>query len=119
MVPPIGWHHFFAAQGRRGSCELHPRTRMGDSGPFVRTVVCKYGRMDQARELITDEVLDAFRRDGAVLLPGVFETWVETLRAGVERSIAAPGPAFDTYSLDEAPGRFYGDYSNWRGIPEY
>jgi len=59
----------------------------------------------------------AFQRDGAVCLRGCFADWVETLRAGVARNEAEPGPHAEDAAGGE--GRFFGDYCNWQRIPEY
>lgn len=64
-------------------------------------------------------VVDAFGRDGAVCLRGVFADWVEVLRAGVARNEAEPGP----YVAENVPagraGRFWDDYCNWSRISEF
>ncbi|MEX2630845.1 MAG: phytanoyl-CoA dioxygenase family protein [Tistlia sp.] len=62
----------------------------------------------------------AFRRDGAVLLRGVLDAgWIETLRAGLERNLAEPGPFARHYTPAGGSGAFRGDYCNWQRIPEY
>jgi ectoine hydroxylase-related dioxygenase (phytanoyl-CoA dioxygenase family) len=68
---------------------------------------------------VAQQVLDAFRDDGAVLLSGVFGDWVETLRRGIERNLAEPGPFQRLYTPQGGSGRFVGDYCNWARIPEY
>ena len=68
---------------------------------------------------ISEDVVDSFRTDGAVLLKGVFADWVETLRRGVERNLAEPGPFQRVYTPKDGAGRFVGDYCNWARIPEY
>jgi ectoine hydroxylase-related dioxygenase (phytanoyl-CoA dioxygenase family) len=68
---------------------------------------------------IADADIAAFRDDGAVLLRGVFADWVETLRMGIERNIAAPSPDVRIYTGAGGKGRFFGDYCNWERIPEY
>lgn len=69
---------------------------------------------------VDDATVAAFRRDGAVVVRGVFDTsWIETLRAGVERNFASPGPYTRHYTAEGAPGGFFGDYCNWSRIPEY
>ncbi len=70
-------------------------------------------------ELVSAEQIEAFRRDGVALIDGVFSQWIELLRAGVERNIADPGPYTKGYTPEGKPGRFFGDYCNWRRIPEY
>ena len=66
-------------------------------------------------------VIDRFQEDGAVLLRGVFDDWVEPLRAGLERNLAAPQDyAFPCESAPAGePGRFFDSYCNWLLIPEY
>ena len=65
--------------------------------------------------------IDRFQEDGAVLLRGVFDEWVEPLRAGLERNLAAPqNYAFPCESAPAGePGRFFDSYCNWLLIPEY
>ena len=65
--------------------------------------------------------IDRFQEDGAVLLRGVFDDWVEPLRAGLERNLAAPQDyAFPCESAPTGePGRFFDSYCNWLLIPEY
>jgi ectoine hydroxylase-related dioxygenase (phytanoyl-CoA dioxygenase family) len=67
------------------------------------------------------EDIETFRRDGVVLLRGAATEWVETLRAGLERNLAAPERyAFPCESNPRgAPGRFFDSYCNWQLIPEY
>ena len=68
---------------------------------------------------MTDRQVEDFRRDGVVILRGLFADWVETLRAGIERNIAAPGADVRIYTGPAGAGRFFGDYCNWQRIPEY
>ena len=68
---------------------------------------------------ISPQLVEAFREDGAVLLAGVFRDWVETLRRGIERNLAEPGPFQRLYTPEGGTGRFVGDYCNWARIPEY
>src|SRR3546814_7785404 len=64
--------------------------------------------------------VDAFRRDGAVALRGVFgPEWIAALRDGVARNMAEPGIYAKGYTAEGKPGLFFGDYCNWRRIPEY
>jgi len=69
--------------------------------------------------LPTQSTIDAFRRDGAVLLPGVFAAWVETLRDGVDHNFAHPSADGKIYRGEEGGGRFLSDYCNWQRIPAY
>jgi ectoine hydroxylase-related dioxygenase (phytanoyl-CoA dioxygenase family) len=64
--------------------------------------------------------IEAFRQDGAVALRGVLPIdWIDTLRRGLERNIATPGPYTRHYTKPGDPGDFFGDYCNWDRIPEY
>jgi ectoine hydroxylase-related dioxygenase (phytanoyl-CoA dioxygenase family) len=65
--------------------------------------------------------IEAFQRDGVVLLRGAFADWVERLRAGLQRNLDNPqGFAFPCESNPQgAPGRFFDSYCNWQLIPEY
>jgi len=65
------------------------------------------------------ETIEAFRRDGACVLRGVFGDRVETLRAGIARNMAEPSPDVKIYQGQNGAGRFFGDYCNWDRIPEY
>jgi len=62
----------------------------------------------------------SYQRDGAIVLRGVFTDWVETLRAGVARNMAEPGP-FGTENVrpGDGGGSFFDDYCNWQRIPEF
>ncbi len=72
-----------------------------------------------AQGLVTPDDVATYRRDGVVLIRGLFADHVETLRAGVERNMAAPGPyAAENLHPGEA-GRFFDDYCNWTRIPEF
>ena len=60
-----------------------------------------------------------YARDGVVVVRGAFRDWVETLRSGFERNLAAPGPfAIENVGSGES-GRFFEDYCNWPRIPEF
>jgi ectoine hydroxylase-related dioxygenase (phytanoyl-CoA dioxygenase family) len=65
--------------------------------------------------------IETFKRDGVVLLRGVFADWVERLRAGLQRNLDNPqGFAYPCESNPQGePGRFFDSYCNWQLIPEY
>ena len=69
--------------------------------------------------LVPPETIEAFRRDGACVLRGVFADWVDTLRAGVAANLANPSADVRIYQGKEGSGRFVGDYCNWDRIPQY
>jgi hypothetical protein len=41
--------------------------------------------------LLTKEQIDEFKRDGVLVLRGVFNDWIELLRNGVETNMREPG----------------------------
>lgn len=67
--------------------------------------------------MISDADIEAFQRDGAVVVRGVFAGWVEVMAAGVARNMAEPGPYASENAVTE--GRFFDDYCNWQRIPEF
>ncbi|MGI3184276.1 phytanoyl-CoA dioxygenase family protein [Nioella aestuarii] len=68
---------------------------------------------------VTDQQIADFARDGAVFIKGLFADHVETLRAGVERNMAEPGPYAAENLLPGEGGRFFDDYCNWTRIAEF
>lgn len=69
--------------------------------------------------LISDDDIETFRRDGVVLVRGLFADHVETLRAGIEANMADPGPYASENRKAGQTGRFFDDYCNWTRIPEF
>jgi hypothetical protein len=41
---------------------------------------------------VTADMVEAFQRDGVVLIKGLWKDWVPQITAGIERNMAAPGP---------------------------
>ncbi|MCZ4279696.1 phytanoyl-CoA dioxygenase family protein [Kiloniella laminariae] len=69
-------------------------------------------------DLITSADIEAYQRDGAVCIPGLFDGWVDTIIEAIEQNMRAPGPyAADNLKAGEQ-GRFFDDYCNWQRIPE-
>jgi ectoine hydroxylase-related dioxygenase (phytanoyl-CoA dioxygenase family) len=69
--------------------------------------------------LITQDQIDAYQRDGVILIKGLFADHVDTLRAGVDRNMADPGPYASENLKSGEKGRFFDDYCNWNRIPEF
>jgi len=68
--------------------------------------------------------VEAFQRDGAVCLCGVFaQQWIDAAAAGIERNLAAPSKYSESLGTKGVPGKFFNDYFNdyfnWRRIPEF
>jgi ectoine hydroxylase-related dioxygenase (phytanoyl-CoA dioxygenase family) len=62
--------------------------------------------------------VEAFARDGVVLLRGVLDPeQVELARTAVEQVLARPGELQITASRDDDPGRFVEDFCRWGDVP--
>ena len=59
--------------------------------------------------LVAPDTIEAFRRDGAAVLRGVFKEWIDTLRKGVDRNLAEPSADVKIYQGKDGAGRFVGD----------
>ncbi len=75
--------------------------------------------MGQADTPIDQPTVDDFARDGAVVLRGLFASWIEALRVGTEAVMADPSPLERTYHPKDGSARFFQDLCNWRRIPQY
>jgi ectoine hydroxylase-related dioxygenase (phytanoyl-CoA dioxygenase family) len=75
--------------------------------------------MGSNRIIIERHQLELFEADGAVLIPGLFRDWVDTIRAGIDRNMAEPGPYAAENLHPGERGRFFDDYCNWNRIPEF
>jgi ectoine hydroxylase-related dioxygenase (phytanoyl-CoA dioxygenase family) len=69
--------------------------------------------------LLSQDQIDAFQRDGVVLIKGLFKDHVETIRAGIARNMAEPGPYAAENLKEGERGRFFDDYCNWTRISEF
>ncbi|MEM1302538.1 MAG: phytanoyl-CoA dioxygenase family protein [Pseudomonadota bacterium] len=67
--------------------------------------------------MIADPQVEAFQRDGAVLVKGVFAYWVAVIAEGIAQNMADPGPYASENAVTE--GRFFDDYCNWTRIPAF
>lgn len=70
-------------------------------------------------EIVTDEVIETYQRDGAVFLPQVIsEPWLDLISIGIERNLRSPGPFGQDYKSG-GDGRFFMDFRNFAVNPEY
>src|SRR5436305_1689492 len=69
--------------------------------------------------LLCADQIESFQRDGVALVRGLFRDHVETLRAGVARNMAEPGPYAAENLKPGERGRFFDDYCNWDRIAEF
>ena len=69
---------------------------------------------------VSDEQIEAFRRDGAVCVRGAFTAEeVALVERGIERNLADPSPRALVASRSDDTGRFVEDFCNWDRIGEY
>lgn len=68
--------------------------------------------------LTTDQQVDDFEREGAVLLKGAFSAWVEPIIKAIEANLESPGEYAAENTKDNDTGRFFDDYCNWQRLPE-
>ena len=69
---------------------------------------------------VATATIDAFRRDGAVVLRAAIPAaGLDTLRAGIEQNLAALSPRAKVASSPDDPGRFVEDFCNWQENAHY
>jgi ectoine hydroxylase-related dioxygenase (phytanoyl-CoA dioxygenase family) len=70
--------------------------------------------------VVEQQLIDDFRRDGAVCVRGAFSAdQVGLVEQGIERNLAEPSERALVASRDGDAGRFVEDFCNWSRIPEY
>ncbi len=71
-------------------------------------------------DLVTEDDIAAFHRDGVLIVRGLFTPdEVDLIERGIERNLADPGPMFKVASQPDDPGRFVEDFCNWSRIEEF
>jgi len=69
--------------------------------------------------LITQDHIDAYQKDGAILVRRLFKDYVGSIRRGIETNMAEPGRyAAENLKAGES-GRFFDDYCNWTRIADF
>ncbi|MCP5265498.1 MAG: phytanoyl-CoA dioxygenase family protein [Burkholderiaceae bacterium] len=68
---------------------------------------------------ISEDDVDAYQRDGVVVLRGVFAEWVEPLAAGVEKLMADPSPRERSVVPADGTAPFFQDLVNWDRFDEF
>ena len=76
-------------------------------------------RKEPLRE-ITDREVETFRRDGVVLLKGLFAPeWIDGLVEGVELAMKQPGPFGKNLVAPGETGMFFMDFGIWMRHPYF
>ena len=68
---------------------------------------------------ISDQLVFNYKRDGVILIKGIFLPWIDKLTKGFEKVIKNPGPHARENVLNKNDGRFFEDYCNWERIEEF
>ena len=69
---------------------------------------------------ITPEEVEAYHRDGVLLLPGMFDKdWIELLNKGLDANIEAPTRRSRIWYKDTSGRSMFYDHTAWQGIEEY
>jgi ectoine hydroxylase-related dioxygenase (phytanoyl-CoA dioxygenase family) len=69
---------------------------------------------ERVAKAVTPELIESFRRNGAVVIRGIFTpAEVATLRQGIDANLAAPSPRSKVASRPDDPGWFLEDFCNW------
>jgi len=77
-------------------------------------------RYAQAMQLLDDETIQAFQRDGAVVLRGVLTNMqLLQLELGIEENLNNLSPLALVASKPDDPGRFVEDFCNWQNNANY
>lgn len=67
--------------------------------------------------MITDQQIESFQIDGAVVVRGVFADWFEVMAKGVAENMSNPSEYASENVVTE--GRFFDDYCNWTRIEAF
>ena len=70
-------------------------------------------------QLVTQQHIDSFQRDGVALIRGLFKDYVEMISAGIERNMTDPSTYASENLKEGEGGRFFDDYCNWTRISEF
>jgi ectoine hydroxylase-related dioxygenase (phytanoyl-CoA dioxygenase family) len=69
--------------------------------------------------LLVTQAIDEYRENGVTIVRGLLSEFVDTIAAGIERNLKAPGPYAAENLKQGEQGRFFDDYCNWTRIPEF
>jgi len=70
--------------------------------------------------LVSAQNVETFQREGVVCLRQVFDQrWRDLVADGILRNLAEPSAYAQNLKTDGDTGQFFGDYCNWRRIPEF
>jgi ectoine hydroxylase-related dioxygenase (phytanoyl-CoA dioxygenase family) len=68
---------------------------------------------------MSDAQVEAYQRDGVLLLPGLLAERVSSLEQAVAANMAKPSPFERTYKPEDGTAPFFQDYCNWQTFDGY
>jgi len=68
---------------------------------------------------LSEDVIEAFQTQGAVLLKGAFKDYVDVVRTSIEENKSAPSWRERTYRPDDGSAPFFQDYCVWSKFDGY
>ena len=70
------------------------------------------------KKYLTNEEINFYQKQGALIIKNTFKPWINTLREGFEKVLKEPGP-HARENVKNEKGRFFEDYCNWQRISEF
>ena len=71
-------------------------------------------------KIITDSDLEKFKKDGAILIKGKFNSaWIEKLKKGIQNAKNNPSPRFVNHTKDKKLPGYYEDFWTWNLHQEF
>ena len=68
---------------------------------------------------VTESQIKEFQDNGAVLIPGLFSSWIQIITKGIEFNLKNPSQYAAENAKTQQQGRYFDDYCNWIRIPEF
>lgn len=72
-----------------------------------------------AQDLVSQADVEAFERDGVIVVRNAFTEWMQPLREGVRKLMADPSPMERSVVPKDGSAPFFQDLCNWQRIPEF
>lgn len=69
--------------------------------------------------MVSEEQIQKYKENGAVVVRGLFTDYVDLIRAGIETNLMNPGEYAAENLKSGESGRFFDDYCNWMRIKEF
>tara|TARA_B100001250_G_scaffold406505_1_gene425674 strand:- start:47 stop:844 length:798 start_codon:yes stop_codon:yes gene_type:complete len=67
---------------------------------------------------LSEEQINRYKNDGAIIIRDIFGSWINLLQKGFDKVLDNPGP-HARENVNNGEGRFFEDYCNWERISEF